>query len=129
MYMESLRREDGFYVLGGFDDERLHAAQYRLLHDHFYVPLGEFTGYGMEKIQQDPRIATLYSQAAGLAHFLIYHDGGRYRDAVVAYLTAVYTGRDTPETLSKLTGTSDLELDRQYREFLEGGATKTRSGK
>ncbi len=39
MYMESLRQEDGFYVLGGFDDERLHAAQYRLLEDKFYVPL------------------------------------------------------------------------------------------
>ena len=31
MFMESLRREDGYDVLGGFDDERLHAAQYRLL--------------------------------------------------------------------------------------------------
>ena len=66
MYMESLRQEDGYYVLGGFDDERMHAARYRLLHDKFYVPLDEFTGYGMEKLQNDPRIATLYSQAAGL---------------------------------------------------------------
>ena len=42
MYMESLREEDGYYVLGGFDDVRMHAARYRLLHDHFYVPLDEF---------------------------------------------------------------------------------------
>ena len=72
MYMESLRQEDGYYVLGGFDDQRMHAAQYRLLHDNFYVPLDEFTGYGMEQLQNDPRIATLYSQAAGLTNFLIY---------------------------------------------------------
>ena len=72
MYMESLRREDGYYVLGGFKDDRLHAAQYRLLHDNFYVPLAEFSGYGMEKIQNDPRIGTLYSQAAGLTHFLMH---------------------------------------------------------
>ena len=86
MYMESLRQEDGYYVLGGFDDERLHAARYRLLHDNFYVPLQEFVGYGMEKIQKDPRIGMLYSQAAGLTHFLIHYDNGRYREALVAYL-------------------------------------------
>ncbi len=74
----------------------MHAARYRLLHDEFYVPLAEFTGYGMEQIQNDPRIATLYSQAAGLANFLVYYDGGRYRDALVAYLVAVYAGRDDP---------------------------------
>jgi hypothetical protein len=124
MYMESLRREDGYYVLGGFDDERLHAAQYRLLHDNFYVPLQEFAGYGMEKIQKDPRIATLYSQAAGLTHFLVHYDNGRYRDALVAYLMTVYAGRDQPDTLAKLTGTSFADLDKQYREFLTTGLQK-----
>ena len=54
MYMESLRQEDGFYVLGGFDDERMHAAQYRLLNDKFYVPLAEFTAYGRERLQDRP---------------------------------------------------------------------------
>jgi hypothetical protein len=121
MYMESLRQEDGFYVLGGFDDQRLHAAQYRLLNDKFYVPLAEFTGYGMEKIQKDPRIATLYSQAAGLTNFLVYYGGGRYRDALVLYLVAVYTGRDEPDTLAKLTRANYSELDKQYHEFIEGG--------
>ncbi len=51
MYMESLRQEDGFYVLGGFDDQRLNAARYRLLHDKFYVPLDEFSRYGRTKLQ------------------------------------------------------------------------------
>ena len=68
------------------------------------MPLEEFTGYGMEKFQEDPQIAKLYSQAAGLTHFLVHYDGGRYRDALVAYLLAVYTGRDQPDTLAKLTG-------------------------
>ena len=45
MYMESLRREDGYDVLGGFDDERMNAARYRLLHDHFYIPLGRVRRY------------------------------------------------------------------------------------
>jgi hypothetical protein len=120
MYMESLRREDGYDVLGGFDDERLYAARYRLLHDNFYVPLFEFVDFGREKLQKDPRIKTLYSQAAGLTHFLIYYDEARYRDALVSYLSNVYAGRDNHDTLSKLTGAGYSDLDKQYREFLEG---------
>ena len=57
---------------------------------------------------------------AGLTNFLIFHDGGRYRDAVVSYLSAVYTGRDNRDTLARLTGANYAELDEQYREFLEG---------
>ncbi len=121
MYLESLRQEDGFFVLGGFDDERMVAARYRLLKDDFYVPLKEFTSYGMERIQHDKRIGTLYSQAAGLTNFLVHYDGGRYRDALVAYLAAVYTGRDDATTLAKLTGSSYSDLDKQYRQFMKAG--------
>lgn len=123
MYMESLRREDGYYVLGGFDDLRLHAAQYRLLHDQFYVPLDEFVDLSMEKLQAipPPRIGMMYSQAAGLTHFLIHDKEGRYRDALVAYLVAVYAGRDGHDTLAKLTGVDYSDLDKQYRAFLESG--------
>jgi hypothetical protein len=126
MYMESLKKENGYYELGGFDDLRLAAAQFRLLEDHFYVPLEELTSYGMEKLQKDPKIATLYSQSAGLTHFLIHYDHGRYRDALVSYLTAVYTGHDNPDTLLELTGTGYSELDKQYREFMEQKSSEFR---
>ncbi len=124
MYMESLKVRDGFYELGGFDDQRMLAARYRLLHDHFYVPLADLVGYNMERIQKDPRIATLYSQSAGLTHFLIHYDHARYRDALVAYLSAVYSARDTEQTLPKLTGESFAELDKQYKEFMTRGDGK-----
>lgn len=124
MFMESLRSEDGFHILGGFDDERVHAARYRLLHDDFYVPLGELVDFSMVKLQEDPRIAKLYSQSAGLTNFLVFYDGGRYRDAVVSYLLAVYTGRANRSTLSRLTGTDYPTLDEQYRQFLKGNKTK-----
>jgi len=124
MYMESLRKEDNWNVLGGFDDARMVAARYRLLNDNFYVPLREFVGYGMTRIQNDKRIATLYSQAAGLMQFLIYYDDGRYRDAVVSYLKEIYSGRDSRTTLARLTGTSYAELDRQYRQFMKNAVTK-----
>jgi len=118
MYMETLRQKDGYHVLGGFHDARIKAARHRLLTDHFYVPLAEFASYGAERMQRDPRIKTLYSQAAGLTQFLIHYDGGRYRDQLLAYLIAVYSGRATVGTLSKLTGTSYPELDAQYLEFM-----------
>jgi len=121
LYMESFTAGDGYYTLGGLDDVRLNAARYRLLKDGFYIPLAEFTQYTAKRIQSDPKIATLYSQAAGLTHFLIHYEGGRYRDAVVDYLTAFYNGKDAPDTLSRLTGTSYAELDRQYRQFAERG--------
>ncbi|MHC4178928.1 MAG: hypothetical protein ACYSWU_15555, partial [Planctomycetota bacterium] len=47
LYLESLREEDGYYVLGGFEDERMYAARYRLLKDNFYLPLEELTTFGM----------------------------------------------------------------------------------
>ncbi len=118
-YMESLHVADGWSWLGGADAVRLRDARHRLLEDKFYVPLSELVGYGMERVQRDERIAMLYSQAAGLTHFLMHYDRGRYRDALCAYLVAVYAGRDQPGTLAELTGTSYQDLDRQYREFLQ----------
>jgi hypothetical protein len=128
MYMESLEEEDGYYVLGGFDDERAHAARVRLLRDNFYVPLAKLSAMGMTDLQSDPRIATLYSQAAGLTHFLIHSDAGRFRDALVAYLDTVYSGRDTPTSLADLSGTSFAELDRQYREWMEESVRRSPPG-
>lgn len=121
VYMESLRKEGDYYVLGGFDDVRMKAARYRLLVDKFYVPFEKLTRYGLPQLQADPRIATLYSQIAGWTHFMLYYDGGRYRDALVGYLSAVYDGSQDPTLLSRLTGTSYDELDRQYREFMTKG--------
>jgi hypothetical protein len=124
IYMESLRREDGFYVFGGFDDERVYAGQYRLLHDHFYVPLKELCSFGMLKLQHHTKLPMLYSQSAGLTDFLVHYDHGRYRDALIRYLVEVYTGQDTPDSLAKLTGTSFAELDKQYLEFMQSGLPK-----
>lgn len=119
MYMESLHDEDGYHVLGGVDDLRMQAARYRLLVNNFYVPLAEFSSYGMEQFQSDKRVATLYSQAAGLTHFLVYFDNGRYRDALVQYLSAVYSGQADINTLAHLTNTPYSQLDQQYRKFIE----------
>ena len=119
MCMESLHQEDGYFVIGGLEDVRMNAARYHLLKRDFYVPFAELIGYGKDRVQDEPKIAQLYSQSAAMANFLLYYDGGRYRDALVAYLNAVYSGRDDTGTLAKLTGVSLTELERQYRAFMK----------
>jgi hypothetical protein len=119
MYMESLQHKDGYATLGGFDDLRMQAAQYRLLHDKFYVPFSPFCAMTVRDIQTDKRIGLLYSQAAGMAHFLIHYGDGRYRDLLVRYLDRVYSGRDSTATIVQLLGVPFSDLDKQYREYME----------
>ncbi|MDY0167781.1 MAG: DUF1570 domain-containing protein [Thermoguttaceae bacterium] len=118
LFMESLHQDGDYWALGGLDDARLHAARVRLMRDDFYIPLAEFTSFGMDDIQTHPQIATLYSQAAGLTHFLVFHEDGAYRDALVQYLSLVYSGRDAPRTLSELLEAGYPEIDQQYRQFV-----------
>jgi len=122
-YMESLQKHDGYWTLGGPNAGRMPAARHRLLVDGFYVPLAELAQLGMEDLQQHKQIAMLYSQSAGLADFLMHADGGRYRDALARYLSAVYSGRAAPHTLAETTGTDFETLDRQYRAFMSDGET------
>lgn len=117
-YMESLAERDGTWCLGGTDSSRFLAARYRLLEDGFYVPLADLTAMTMQDLQSDVRISRLYSQAAGLAHFFMHGEQGRYRQAFVDYLSAIYAGRDQPQTLTQLMGRTFEELDVEYRRFM-----------
>lgn len=117
-YMESLAREEGRFTVGGAEAVRCRDARHRLLADGFYVPLVELAALGKRELQGHEQIAMLYSQSAGVSHFLMHFDEGRYRDALMGYLEAVYDGRDDVDTLSEVTGQSYAVLDRQYREFM-----------
>jgi len=117
-YMESLTPEASCYTLGGPNSGRMPAARHRLLEDNFYVPLAELVSFGMETLQRDPRIAKLYSQSSGLTDFFMHDRAGRYREPLVQYLEAIYTGRATSGTLAELTKTSYPTLDQQYRAFM-----------
>ena len=118
-YMESLEAHDGYYTLGGFDEGRVPAARERLLDDHFYVPLAELVTYGRDALQHDARLPKLYSQSSGLAMFLMHYNGGRYRQALVDYLLAVYGNKADALTLAKLCGVKYNQLDEQYDEFMK----------
>jgi len=117
-YMESLTRDEDYETVGGADAIRYGDARFRLLESNFYVPLAQFSSTGVRDFQQDSNLPMLYSQAAGLSHFLMHYDEGRYRDALVALLSLMYAGQDRPGSLAELTGKSFSELDQQYREFM-----------
>lgn len=122
-YFESFEVNDGVVSVGRPDHIRFVAAQHRLLRDNFYIPLEMFCRLGKDEFQQHPNVRQLYSQASGLAHFLMHYDDGRYRDDLVRLLSALY--RPDPRNpleqpnLSEITGVSFVELDRQYREHME----------
>jgi hypothetical protein len=119
LYMETFRHEGDSFVLGGLIDVRLQAARYHLAKNDFYVPFDRLVRLGVRDIQTHPQIAKLYSQIAAMTSFLVHYDGGRYRDALVNCLRAIYDGSQDPDLLARATGTDYAELDKQYREYMK----------
>lgn len=117
-YLESLEIRDGCAYLGSPRAGRLPAARQRALKDDFYVPLSMLVRWTATDIQRHPDIAKIYSQSAGLATFLMQGKAGAYREALMAYLEAVYAGRADERTLARLTAASYEQLDAEYRAFL-----------
>jgi hypothetical protein len=107
------------YTIGQSSKGRLPAARERLLKDHQYIPLAQLTKWGRVDMQAQPNLARVYSEASGMAAFLMDAEHAKYREPLVQYLQAVYAGHDDPQTLSKLTGRSYPELDGEYRQFME----------
>jgi hypothetical protein len=118
-YFESLVLPGDYAELGDLANARMAAARHRRLVDDFYVPLAEFTSYTMTQMQKDERLPRLYSQASGLTWFLIEAEDGRYREATIDYLSAVYAGTDKPTTLAERTGRTYDELDAAYLAYLK----------
>ncbi|MDR0611750.1 MAG: hypothetical protein LBG58_16715 [Planctomycetaceae bacterium] len=121
MFMETFRVEGTHYKLGNQEDSRLFAAKaHRFDSEYFfYLPFEKTVALGRKEFQTHPRLARLYSQSAGMTHFLMLSQHGRYRRAALELLRLVYTGAARPNSLSKLTGRSYQELDEEYTEFLK----------
>jgi hypothetical protein len=122
-YFETLTEHDDtkagrYYTIGEASRGRLPAARERL-RDGSYVPLAELTRLGKDQFQQPGELAKRYSEASGLAAFLIDGEHGRYREALVRYLQSVYAGRDNDQSLSEATGASYKDLDDAYRRHME----------
>ena len=122
-YMESYHVEKGQSIVGDPKHVRIEAARHRVVVDHYYIPLERFAEMGMTAFQSSREISKNYSQAAGLAHFFMHYDAGRYRDALIEHLSEIYrAGRVTRfavRSLAELTGVSYDELDRQYEAYMQ----------
>jgi len=118
MYMESMSAKQGYAVCGGLDASRLQFSRDNWMRGGFYVRQVQFVSLSRGQIQQDKNIGKLYSQGAGLAHFLMDAQDGKYRTAFGAYLDQVYAGNDTANSLSQVTGVLFPQLDQQYADWL-----------
>ena len=118
LYMESLCEHSGYWTVGGFDADRIQFARYRALNENFYLPLQQLVKLNRKALQSNKDIRKLYSQSAGLTHFLMNGNSGKRRAATIRYLRAIYQGRDRVTSLASSTGDTLPNLDKQYRRFL-----------
>jgi hypothetical protein len=118
LYMESLANRGTFWTAGGCESDRLQFARYRALSGE-QLPLARLTALSRDEIQNSDEIGRIYTQAAGLAHFLIDGADGKYREALTDLLSAIYRGEDTADSLEKFSKQPLPKLDEQYRDFLD----------
>lgn len=121
LYFESLlpapdRR--GVFVIGHPQAGRLPAARHRLLESGFYVPYEELAALGKLDLQRRADIAPLYSQAAGLATYLMEGEEGRFREPLVSHLRAFYEDDAREGDLLKRLGLTAQELDAGYHRYM-----------
>ncbi|MFN5530472.1 MAG: hypothetical protein ACK5F7_07850, partial [Planctomycetaceae bacterium] len=99
-------------------NQRVLAARQHLLQERYYIPYTAFCQLGLHEYQADPEIKRNYAQGAGLVHFFLNHDEGRYRDAFIEYLSQVYSPtksvRTRPEPIYRLADVEPGDLDREY---------------
>lgn len=130
-YMESYQNNGGQLTLGDPGFIRFKGAQQRILQDGYYVPWRKFADMGMIEFQSDPNISKNYTQASGMAHFLMHYNQGEYRDALIEYLSQLYRPnvRDPKAvpSLAKIIGLTYEELDEQYRQHMLSLSQATRS--
>ena len=121
-YIESFQRQNERVSLGDPRAIRFATARERFLKDGYYMPLEEFTQMSKDEYQAHPRLQDNYSQAAGVVHFFMHFEGGRYRDDLIEHLRQIYQQAERGsrvETLDEQTETDFKVLDRQYGEFTQ----------
>ena len=119
MYMETLRREGDCFVLGGLDDVRMQAARYHLEKKDFYLPFDKLVRMGVQDVQGHPKSPSSTARSPAMTNFLMHYDDGRYRDALVRCLPAIYDGSEDPDLLARTTGVGYAELDKQYQAYMK----------
>ena len=119
LFMETLQVEEECYKIGNILDNRLYAAKVYQFERNYNLPIRKLTTMSAAEIKANKEIVRIYSQSATLVHWLMFAEGGRYRNPLFELLRQTYLGTATPDTLGELTGLSFEELDKGYVEFLK----------
>jgi hypothetical protein len=118
LFMETYQEHAGYATLGGWDAENLQYARFRALGGDFYLPLDKLATLGRQELQEHTDIRRIYSEMAGLGHFFLTAEQGKYREAFVETLRLVYQNQASAATLSERINKPYSELDREYLAFL-----------
>ena len=126
-YMESFRDDEGELSVGDPRHIRFVNARDRFLTEkygaRYYVPLAQFSSWGLREFQSQQQISANYSQASGLAHFFMHYQGGQYREALIEHLSQLYRtpprSRNLNQSLPELTDVDYATLDLQYGQYLQ----------
>ena len=119
LFMETLKTEKDRYRIGDILANRLYSAKIYRFEQNHNLPIRQLVAMNAAEIQLSKDLQKIYSQSATLTHWLIFAEGGRYREALFELLWRIYRDEATPETLSELTGLSYEELDAKYAKFLQ----------
>lgn len=145
MYFESMQRIESravgrvaekstasgeIWTIGGFDAQRLQFARLRKQRENFMATFTELVVRGRQDFQRDADLPRLYSQAAGMFHFLMHADfqakvEGESNslpdsnvDIVFRILAKMYAGRDRADLLETESGRTLAELEQEYQKWL-----------
>ncbi|MBQ1455316.1 MAG: hypothetical protein IIZ25_05665 [Thermoguttaceae bacterium] len=119
VYLETFESLPDRCRAGGTRSLRFVRAKERLREPEGLLPVQKFVILGKEEFQSSSRLPALYTESAGLGHFLFHAGGGRFAPAFRELLTRVYSLRDTPEDIAQLTGLSFEDLDTAFRGYLD----------
>jgi hypothetical protein len=119
LYMESMQRRQGYYMVGGVESPRLQYARNLAYQQRRNMPLEQLCGGGRVGFQTSEDVRRLYSLSSGWGHFLMDGEQGRLRDPFLAYLQLIYADKDNPQTITRATDLSFAELEKRYVEFLK----------
>ena len=117
MYMESLVDKGQYATLGGMFSGRLQYARFNLFTRQFFRPIEELCELGQQEFQNDPRVRQLYSESAGVTHWLMSGGEIKRQKHIMELLKRVYQAKAQPDTLLTLTGWSIDSANRDYIRF------------
>lgn len=118
MYFESMVHHGDYAVVGGFDARRLQYARLRRLKEQFRIPLRELAHASKDQFQAIPELAKVYSQSAGLTHYLMDSEYGAFREPLIEFLRLSYQGKLKPDSFEQIMGQSYDDIETAYDKFL-----------